>query len=156
MVFWVEERHASSSQIRRSWNPAPCDDSRNGRQADLSGYPGPERLRHPHPHPGLAFSGGPCSWILSREYGIVMAEIARQLGVCASAIAKAIRKRRGRIKSVIFPLCPPIHWSSSRKVSVPYCPGSYRDEPTISRAELSSAGILNPRGAPRYWGIPLS
>ena len=115
----VEKSHASSSQIRRYWNPAPYDDSRNRRPGDLSGYPGPERLRHSHPHPGLAFSGEPCSWILSREYGIVMAEIARQLGVCASAIAKAIRKRRGRIKSVIFPLCPPIHWSSSRRSPYP-------------------------------------
>jgi hypothetical protein len=34
----------------------------------------------------LAFSGEPCSWILSREYGIAMADIARTLGVCASAI----------------------------------------------------------------------
>ena len=48
--------------------------------------------------------------------------------------------------------CP---WSFSREVSLPYCPGSYRDEPTISRVELSSAGILHPRGAPVYcgWGI---
>jgi len=35
------------------------------------------------------------AWILSREYGIAMAEIARQLGVCTSAIAKAIRKKEG-------------------------------------------------------------
>jgi hypothetical protein len=33
------------------------------------------------------------TWILRREYGIAMAEIARQLGVCTSAIAKAIGKR---------------------------------------------------------------
>jgi DNA-binding MarR family transcriptional regulator len=35
------------------------------------------------------------AWILSREYGIPVAEIARQLGVCTSAIAKAIRKKEG-------------------------------------------------------------
>jgi hypothetical protein len=35
------------------------------------------------------------AWILSREYGIAMVEIVRQLGVCASAIAKAIRKKEG-------------------------------------------------------------
>ena len=35
------------------------------------------------------------AWILSREYGVAMAEIARQLGVCTSAIAKAIRKKEG-------------------------------------------------------------
>jgi DNA-binding MarR family transcriptional regulator len=35
------------------------------------------------------------AWILSREYGIAMADIARQLGVCTSAIAKAIRKMEG-------------------------------------------------------------
>ena len=34
-------------------------------------------------------------WILSREYGIAMAEIARHLGVCTSAIAKALRKMEG-------------------------------------------------------------
>jgi predicted DNA-binding ribbon-helix-helix protein len=43
----------------------------------------------------LAFSGEPCSWILSREYRVALAEIARQLGVCTSAIAKAIRKKEG-------------------------------------------------------------
>jgi len=35
------------------------------------------------------------AWILSREYGIPVAEIARHLGVCTSAIAKAIRKMEG-------------------------------------------------------------
>ena len=72
-----------------------CDDSKNGRQADLSGYPGPERLRHPHPNPGLAVAGEPCLWILSREYRIAMADIAKKLGVCTSAIAEAIRKKEG-------------------------------------------------------------
>src|SRR4030042_6978824 len=67
-----EKSHAWSSQIRRTWNPASCDDSRNRRQGDLSGYPGPERLRHPHPHPGLAVAGEPCSWILSREYAVAL------------------------------------------------------------------------------------
>jgi hypothetical protein len=32
------------------------------------------------------------AWTLSREYGIGMAEIAQHLGVCTSAIAKAVRK----------------------------------------------------------------
>jgi putative transposase len=32
------------------------------------------------------------AWQLSREYGIPMAEIARHVGVCTSAIANAIRK----------------------------------------------------------------
>jgi hypothetical protein len=35
------------------------------------------------------------AWILSREYRIAMAEISRKLGVCTSAIAKAIRKKEG-------------------------------------------------------------
>jgi hypothetical protein len=35
------------------------------------------------------------AWILSREYGIAMADIARQLGVCTSAIAEAIQKKEG-------------------------------------------------------------
>jgi len=68
----VEKSLASSSQIRRFWNFASCDDSRNKRQADLSGYPEPERHRHSHPHPGLAIAGEPCSWILSREYGVAL------------------------------------------------------------------------------------
>ena len=33
---------------------------------------------------------GKIGWILSREYGISLAEIARRVGVCTSAIAKAI------------------------------------------------------------------
>jgi putative transposase len=33
------------------------------------------------------------AWQLSREYGIPMAEIARHVGVCTSAIANAIRKK---------------------------------------------------------------
>ena len=46
-------------------------------------------------------------------------------------------------------ICPQ---SFSRKVSLSHCLGSYRDEPTISRAELSSTGTLRPRGAPRSCG----
>ena len=44
--------------------------------------------------------------------------------------------------------------SFNEEVSLPRCPGSYRDEPTISRAELSSAGILRPRGAPTSCALP--
>ena len=35
------------------------------------------------------------AWRLSREYGIPLAEIARDLGVCTSAIGKAVRKMEG-------------------------------------------------------------
>ena len=35
------------------------------------------------------------AWILSRKYGVALAEISRKLGVCTSAIAKAIRKKEG-------------------------------------------------------------
>ena len=35
---------------------------------------------------------GKVGWILSREYGISLAEIARRVGVCTSAIGKAIQK----------------------------------------------------------------
>ncbi|MCK5011260.1 MAG: hypothetical protein KAS98_12275, partial [Deltaproteobacteria bacterium] len=38
--------------------------------------------------------------------------------------------------------------SFSRKVSLSTCLDSYRVEPTITRAELSSASALYPRGAP--------
>ncbi len=41
----------------------------------------------------------------------------------------------------------------SKKVSRSYCLGSYRDETTISRAELASAGNLHSRGAPIYCGF---
>jgi hypothetical protein len=37
------------------------------------------------------------AWRLNREYGIPLAEIARDLGVCTSAIAKAVRKMEGRV-----------------------------------------------------------
>jgi putative transposase len=37
------------------------------------------------------------AWRLSREYGIPLAEIARDLGVCTSAIAKAVRKKEGKV-----------------------------------------------------------
>ena len=35
------------------------------------------------------------AWILSREYRIALADIAKKLGGCTSAIAKAIRKMEG-------------------------------------------------------------
>ena len=46
-------------------------------------------------------------------------------------------------------ICPQ---NFSRKVSLSHCLGSYRDEPTISRAGLPPAGNLHLRGAPRYCG----
>ncbi len=49
-------------------------------------------------------------------------------------------------------ICPQ---SFSRKVSLSYCLGSYRNEPTISRAGLSPAGDLRPRGAPICSGYPI-
>jgi hypothetical protein len=52
----------------------------------------------------------------------------------------------------IADICPQ---SFSRQVSLTYCLGSYRDEPTISRAELTSAGTLHHRGAPIYCGIEI-
>ncbi len=35
---------------------------------------------------------GEIGWILSREYAISLAEIAKRIRVCLSAIAKAIQK----------------------------------------------------------------
>jgi hypothetical protein len=37
--------------------------------------------------------------------------------------------------------------------SLPYCLRGYRDEPIISRAGLTPAGILRLRGAPIYYGL---
>ena len=45
--------------------------------------------------------------------------------------------------------------SFRRKVSLSTCLDSYRVEPTITRAELSSASTLYPRGTPRCSSIPL-
>ena len=46
-------------------------------------------------------------------------------------------------------ICPR---SFSRKVSLSRCPGSYRDEPSISRTGLAPVGDLRLRGAPRCCG----
>jgi hypothetical protein len=35
------------------------------------------------------------AWVLSREYGVSLAEIGRQVGVCTSAVGKALRKKEG-------------------------------------------------------------
>ena len=43
---------------------------------------------------------GKVGWILSREFGISLAEIARMVGVCTSAIAKAIQKMERQISQV--------------------------------------------------------
>jgi len=53
----------------------------------------------------LVFSGEPCSWILSRKYGVALAEISMKLGVCTSAIAKAIRKMEGEELHLTFVGC---------------------------------------------------
>jgi len=37
------------------------------------------------------------AWRLSLGYGIRLADIARDLGVCTSAFAKAVRKMEGRV-----------------------------------------------------------
>ena len=52
---------------------------------------------------------GKIAWILSRECGIAMAEIARQLGVCTSAIAKATKKGGGGLKVLFFHYVPQSH-----------------------------------------------
>ncbi len=50
---------------------------------------GPDTERFP--------SAGKLAWMLNREYGISMAEIARQVGyVCTSAIAKSIQKMEAK------------------------------------------------------------
>ncbi len=38
---------------------------------------------------------GKIAWVLSREYGVSLAEIGRQVGVCTSAVGKALRKKEG-------------------------------------------------------------
>jgi len=62
---------------------------------------------------------------------------------------------RGDLKAqrvAIQPLSPFVGVSVRTIVLFPSCQGSYRDEPTSSRAELSSVGFLHPPGAPIYCG----
>ena len=47
------------------------------------------------PHPRLISAGERCSWVLGREYEFSMAELASQLGICISAIAKSLPKMEG-------------------------------------------------------------
>jgi chromosomal replication initiation ATPase DnaA len=54
------------------------------REAELRG--GGQRRKVSGLRQGIAY-------YLSREVGVSMAEIGRQVGVCASAVAKAIEKR---------------------------------------------------------------
>ena len=46
--------------------------------------------------------------ILSREYGISLAEIARRVGVCTSAIGKAIQKMEGKCHRCKNSTTPPL------------------------------------------------
>jgi DNA-binding MarR family transcriptional regulator len=61
------------------------------RLGDLSKQTGTRILAWPL----LGWVRAKITWILSREYGIAMAEIVKKLGVYTSAIAKAIRKMEG-------------------------------------------------------------
>ena len=56
------------------------------------------------------------SWVLSREYGVPIAEIARQLGVCTSASPKQLEKLRGRLKGAKFPLRPLIPYVPANRL----------------------------------------
>jgi uncharacterized protein YijF (DUF1287 family) len=78
-----DESHASLITIRCSQNPVSIDDSRD--------------------------KGDPIFGDKQdREYRIPLAEIKRDMGVCASAIARAVRKTEGRVPKVqIFPLLTP-------------------------------------------------
>jgi hypothetical protein len=54
------------------------------------------------------------AWRLSREYGIPLAEIARDLGVYTSAIAKAVRKMEGKVKKCKFSTTSPASWKRGK------------------------------------------
>ena len=120
--------------------------------------PHPRRVSHVtqntfptcHPH----YPGGrkrvPISVSSSSPFGL-----PRILGGSASTTLLS-RPAQGSLSLWPVGCSPPIAdfcpRSFSRKVSLPNCPGSYRDEPTTPRVELSSTGILHLRGAPIYWG----
>jgi putative transposase len=53
---------------------------------------GEEELRLGGPARRVSRVRAKIAWRLAREYGIPLAEIARDLGLCTSAIAKAVRK----------------------------------------------------------------
>ena len=61
---------------------------------------GPEELRLGGQRRAVSRVRGKVGWILSREYGISLAEIARMVGVCTSAIAKAIQKMERQMSQV--------------------------------------------------------
>jgi len=90
-----DEGYVTSTQIRRSWNPAPRDDSRNRRQGGSFGIPWTGKTSSPAPAswPGLFWR----TMFMDFESRVwdCAGEIARKLGVCTSAIAKAIRKKEG-------------------------------------------------------------
>jgi putative transposase len=58
---------------------------------------GVEELRLGGQRPAVTRARRKISWILSREYGVSLAEIARKVGVCTSAIAKAIQKMERQV-----------------------------------------------------------
>ncbi|MBM4332005.1 MAG: hypothetical protein FJ117_12445 [Deltaproteobacteria bacterium] len=69
---------ATASKIGHSRDSPPCDDEKELRLGGQARRVSSVRAK--------------VAWQLSREYGIPMAEIARHVGVCTSAIANAIRK----------------------------------------------------------------
>jgi len=58
-----------------------------------------QELRHGGQRKKVSRLRARIAWRLSREWGISMAEIARQLGVSTSGIANAIRVMEGKVKS---------------------------------------------------------
>ena len=57
---------------------------------------GEEELRNGGQRRAVCRARGKIGWILSRQYGISLAEIARNVGVSTSAISKAIQKMTGK------------------------------------------------------------
>jgi putative transposase len=61
---------------------------------------GVEELRMGGQRPAVTRARRKIGWVLSREYGISLAEIARGVGVCTSAIAKGIQKMERQVSKV--------------------------------------------------------
>jgi hypothetical protein len=93
----IRKKHISPSQVGRSRDPASLREKGALKDRIIEemckkegGGEGELRMRGQARRVSRVRSK--TAWTLSREYGFSLAEIARELGVCTSAIAKAVRK----------------------------------------------------------------
>jgi hypothetical protein len=93
----IRKRHISPSQVGRSRDPASLREkgalkNRIIREMCKKEGVGEGELRMGGQARRVSRVRSKIAWSLSRGYGFSLAEIARELGVCASANEKAVRK----------------------------------------------------------------